>query len=106
MPNADLPVYPRVDHTHAAATLTACLARLAGWKVGPVVLAEQARVALGDEVGLRLDAKLVALLVGERPGLSVADSLGIYLTWKPQVGRKDSERNCLSNIHAHVFSMG
>jgi len=88
-------------NTHAAATLTACLARLAGWKVGPVVLAEQARVALGDEVGLRLDAKLVALLVGERPGLSVADSLGIYLTWKPQVGRKDSERNCLSNIHAH-----
>lgn len=88
-------------NTHAAATLKACLDRLPGWKVAPVVLAEEARVALGDEVGMRLSAKIVALLVGERPGLTVADSLGIYLTWGPRVGRKDSERNCLSNIHAH-----
>lgn len=66
--------------------------------LGRVVIAEQARVPLGDEVDQRLGAQAVALLVGERPGLSSPDSLGIYLTWAPQVGRMDSERNCISNI--------
>ena len=69
-----------------------------GWQLGPVVIARQARVALGDEVGALLGARLVAVLVGERPGLSSPDSLGIYLTWHPQVGRSDAERNCISNV--------
>ncbi len=90
---------------HAAPTLKACLNRLqTGWKVAPVVLASQARVALGDEIGQRMGARLCALLVGERPGLSVANSLGIYLTWGPQLGRKDSERNCISNVHSDGLS--
>ncbi len=68
------------------------------WQVAPVVIAHQARVALGDEVGEILKARAVALLVGERPGLSSPDSLGVYLTYQPQVGRSDAERNCISNI--------
>lgn len=70
----------------------------AGWHIGPVVIAQQARVALGDEVGSLLEARMVAVLIGERPGLSSPDSLGIYLTWHPQVGRSDAERNCISNV--------
>jgi ethanolamine ammonia-lyase small subunit len=70
-----------------------------GWRTGPVVIAEQSRVALGDEIGELLGAAQVAILIGERPGLSAADSLGIYLTWQPRVGRTDAERNCISNIH-------
>jgi len=66
--------------------------------IGPVVVATQARVALGDEIGGLLEAALVAMLIGERPGLSSPDSLGIYLTWKPRSGRSDAERNCISNI--------
>ena len=72
--------------------------RRAGWRLGPVVLAHQARVALGDEVGALLRARCVALLVGERPGLSSPDSLGIYLTYDPRPGRTDAERNCISNV--------
>jgi len=68
------------------------------WKTSPIVVASQARVALSDEVGSLLQAKLVLMLVGERPGLSSPDSLGIYLTYAPQIGRADSERNCISNI--------
>jgi len=67
-------------------------------RLGPVVLAHQARVALGDAIGEALSAPLVAILIGERPGLSAADSLGIYLTHAPRVGRMDSERNCISNV--------
>jgi ethanolamine ammonia-lyase small subunit len=85
---------------HAAPVFRACLARLPGWRIAPAVIATQARVALGDEIGERLGAQLVAMLIGERPGLSVPDSLGIYLTHAPRVGRRDSERNCISNIHA------
>jgi ethanolamine ammonia-lyase small subunit len=85
---------------HAAPLVQACLKRLPHLSIAPVVLASQARVALGDEVGAGLGARLVALLVGERPGLSAADSLGVYLTWAPRPGRPDSERNCISNIHA------
>ncbi len=83
---------------HALPMLEAARAALPGWSLGPVVIAEQARVALGDEVGQLLGAAAVALLVGERPGLSSPDSLGIYLTWAPRVGRSDAERNCISNI--------
>jgi ethanolamine ammonia-lyase small subunit len=68
------------------------------WRIGPIVIAEQARVAIGDEIGQTLGAALVAVLIGERPGLTSPDSLGIYITWQPAVGRLDAERNCLSNI--------
>jgi ethanolamine ammonia-lyase small subunit len=85
---------------HAPAVFHACLARLGGWSVAPALIATQGRVALGDEIGERLGARLVAVLIGERPGLSVPDSLGVYLTYAPRVGRRDSERNCISNIHA------
>jgi ethanolamine ammonia-lyase small subunit len=70
----------------------------AGWRLGPVVVAERARVALGDEIGAALGAHLVAILLGERPGLTAPDSLGAYLTWDPRPGRTDAERNCVSNI--------
>ena len=89
---------------HAAPFLAACLGRLAGRKVAPVVIATQARVALGDEIGACLGADLCVVLIGERPGLSVANSLGVYLTWQPRIGRRDSERNCISNIHADGLS--
>lgn len=65
---------------------------------GPVLIATQARVALGDEIGARLEAEAVLVLIGERPGLSTADSLGAYLTWQPRIGCSDAERNCVSNI--------
>lgn len=68
------------------------------WRFGPVVVAEQARVALGDPIGAAFKAKLVAMLIGERPGLSSPDSLGIYLTWAPRTGRSDAQRNCISNV--------
>jgi ethanolamine ammonia-lyase small subunit len=89
---------------HAAPLLKACLDRLQGWSVAPVVIATQARVALGDAIGACLQADLCAVLIGERPGLSVATSLGVYLTYQPRIGRRDSERNCLSNIHADGLS--
>jgi len=72
----------------------------AGWSVAPVVIASQGRVALQDEIGEILRARLSLMLLGERPGLDSADSLGAYFTWAPRVGRTDAERNCLSNIRA------
>lgn len=89
---------PRAVHDHAAGTVAAVLERLPGWSVGPLVLAHQARVALGDPVGAALGARCVVVGVGERPGLSSADSLGLYLTWDPRPGRRDAERNCISNV--------
>lgn len=85
---------------HAVPLLRAVRQRLpkGTWRLAPVVLAAQARVALGDECGALLGAQMVAVLIGERPGLSAADSLGVYLTWEPRIGRTDAERNCLSNI--------
>lgn len=71
-----------------------------GWQPGPVLLASQARVALSDEAGGIFKARAVLMLIGERPGLSSPDSLGAYLTWDPRPGRKDGERNCLSNIRS------
>jgi ethanolamine ammonia-lyase small subunit len=78
----------------------------AGWQVAPPVIATQARVALGDEVGHELDAAMVAVLIGERPGLSALDSMGIYLTHAPRPGRSDAERNCISNIRPGGLSPG
>jgi ethanolamine ammonia-lyase small subunit len=88
----------RAVQTHAAGLLAALLPRLEGWAVAPPVVASQARVALGDDVGSRLGAAMVLVLIGERPGMSAPDSLGAYLTWGPRRGRADSERNCVSNI--------
>lgn len=90
--------------TWAAPTIAAILDRLPGWRIAPVVFASQARVAIGDPIGEKLGAQLVAVLIGERPGLSAADSLGIYLTYAPRIGRRDSERNCISNIHGGGLS--
>ncbi|WP_271620415.1 ethanolamine ammonia-lyase subunit EutC [Bradyrhizobium sp. CCBAU 51745] len=69
-----------------------------GLTVGPIILVEQGRVAIGDEIGETLGARLVVVLIGERPGLSAADSLGAYMTWQPRIGTMDSNRNCISNI--------
>ena len=69
-----------------------------GLSVAPIVLASQARVALGDPVGEALGVKISLVLVGERPGLSAADSLGAYITFDPKPGTPDSRRNCVSNI--------
>ena len=84
---------------NAAAMLAAALERLTDLNIAPVVIATQARVAIGDDIGERLGARLCAILIGERPGLSVAESLGIYLTYDPRRGTRDSARNCISNIH-------
>jgi ethanolamine ammonia-lyase small subunit len=91
---------------HALPLLDALLPMLEGWKIGPVVVAEQARVAIGDEIGELMRAELMLLLIGERPGLSSPDSLGVYITWAPRVGRSDAERNCISNIRPEGLSYG
>jgi ethanolamine ammonia-lyase small subunit len=87
---------------HAVPFLQAMRQRLQAdpspWRLGPVCLVQQGRVAVGDEVGACLGARLVVLLVGERPGLSSPDSMGLYFTWAPRVGRTDAERNCISNV--------
>lgn len=71
---------------------------------GPIVIAEQSRVALGDEIGSLMITQLVIMLIGERPGLSSPDSMGIYLTYAPQPGLTDESRNCISNIHGEGLS--
>jgi len=84
----------------ALAVVAACQVPLAaaGFAIGPLVVAEQARVGLGDDIGAAMQAEATVLLIGERPGLSATDSLGAYLTWAPAVGRTDADRNCISNI--------
>jgi ethanolamine ammonia-lyase small subunit len=71
---------------------------IAGWRLAPVCVVEQGRVAIGDAIGEALRAPLAVVLIGERPGLSSPDSLGVYITWEPRLGRRDSERNCISNV--------
>jgi len=88
----------RAVASHALPLIDAALPSLRDWRIGPALVVEQARVAIGDEIGGVLEAALVAVLIGERPGLSSPDSLGVYLTWAPGSGRSDAERNCISNI--------
>lgn len=83
---------------HAVPLLQAVRERLKDWNIAPIVIAEQSRVALGDEIGEILGAGQVVMLIGERPGLSSPDSLGLYLTYAPRIGRSDAERNCISNV--------
>jgi ethanolamine ammonia-lyase small subunit len=96
----------RAVHAHALPLLLALrpLLEAAGLNLGTVVLVQQCRVALGDEVGAALRAQAVMVLIGERPGLSSPDSLGAYLTWAPRVGCADSQRNCVSNIRPEGLS--
>ena len=85
---------------HALALLDALLPQLGQneWTIGPVCVVEQGRVAIGDAIGDATGAKISVVLIGERPGLSSPDSLGIYITWSPRPSRTDAERNCISNI--------
>jgi len=91
---------------HAVPLLQLLLPKLqtAGFRLAPLVVAEQARVAIGDEVGELLGAQLVVVLIGERPGLSSPQSLGAYFTYGPRVGLTDEARNCVSNIRPEGLS--
>jgi|SRR5579863_3774620 ethanolamine ammonia-lyase small subunit len=89
---------------HAFPLLARLLPALEGWRIAPLCVAEQGRVALGDEIGGALEVQLSVVLIGERPGLSAPDSLGAYITWAPRPGRTDAERNCISNIRAEGLS--
>jgi ethanolamine ammonia-lyase small subunit len=93
-------------HRHASNLLAAILPMLHEWKIAPIVVVEQGRVAVADEIGALVNAALSVILIGERPGLSCADSLGVYMTWSPRPGRTDAERNCISNIHGAGLSPG
>ncbi|WP_414644708.1 ethanolamine ammonia-lyase subunit EutC [Bradyrhizobium sp.] len=92
---------PTAVNAHALLLLRELLPLLAGdnIEIGEAVVASGARVALGDEIGDVLGARMTVMLIGERPGLSAADSLGVYLTFGPAVGTTDEKRNCVSNIH-------
>ncbi|MDN2708403.1 ethanolamine ammonia-lyase subunit EutC [Janthinobacterium sp. SUN118] len=85
---------------HAAPFLAALRERLAleAWTLSPLHIVAQGRVAIGDEIGELLQARAVLVLIGERPGLSSPDSLGLYLTWAPKVGLLNERRNCISNV--------
>ena len=75
-----------------------------GWRIAPLIIVREARVAIGDEVGELLGARMVVVLIGERPGLSSPDSMGIYMTLQPRVGLTDEARNCISNVRREGLS--
>lgn len=91
---------PRALVEHGVGLLTALVTTLGeSYSIAAPVIATQARVALGDHIGARMGVRTLIVVIGERPGLTVADSLGIYLTHLPRAGRTDADRNCISNIH-------
>jgi ethanolamine ammonia-lyase small subunit len=91
---------PRALADHGAGLLEALVVELGTrYSLAPPVIATQARVALGDHIAKAMGVSTLLVLIGERPGLSVADSLGVYLTHLPRPGRTDADRNCISNIH-------
>jgi ethanolamine ammonia-lyase small subunit len=92
-------------HRHAVAVIDALLPDLDGWRLAPIAIVEQGRVAIADEIGERMHAPLSVILIGERPGLSSPDSLGAYLTWSPRLGRTDAARNCVSNIRPEGLAL-
>lgn len=85
---------------NAAPLIRALMARLSAeqWRLAPITIVQQGRVAIGDEIAHLLDAQAVVVLIGERPGLSSPDSMGLYLTWAPRPGLTDASRNCISNV--------
>ena len=91
---------------HALAFIDTLLPQIRdeGWQLAPVCMVEQGRVAVADEVGQLLGAKMTVILIGERPGLSSPDSLGLYFTYGPQVGLTDASRNCISNVRFEGLS--
>jgi ethanolamine ammonia-lyase small subunit len=95
-------------HRHTLPFLTRLEEQMSGdgWSAAPVVLVEQGRVAIGDEIGQLLGAKMLVMLIGERPGLSSPDSLGLYFTYAPKVGLTDAYRNCISNVRLEGLSYG
>ncbi|WP_373566197.1 ethanolamine ammonia-lyase subunit EutC [Pseudomonas moraviensis] len=95
-------------HRHTLPFLTRLEEQMSAdeWSIAPVVLVEQGRVAIGDEIGQLLGAKMVVMLIGERPGLSSPDSLGLYFTYNPKVGLTDAYRNCISNVRLEGLSYG
>ncbi|BAL24902.1 ethanolamine ammonia-lyase subunit EutC [Azoarcus sp. KH32C] len=74
------------------------------YSIAPLVISEQARVAIGDEIAVALRARMVVVLIGERPGLSSPDSMGLYLSWQPEIGMTDAHRNCISNVRREGMS--
>lgn len=96
----------RAVHAHAATFVASLLPyiRKQKWTLSPVILVTQGRVAIGDEIGALLGSRLALVMIGERPGLSSPDSLGLYVTYGPEPGRQDSQRNCISNIHGAGMS--
>ena len=92
---------------HAPPLVAALMRRLVAetWSVAPVAIVRLGRVAVADEVAERLGARLVVLMIGERPGLSSPDSLGIYITWAPRPGTTDAQRNCISNVRPAGLSV-
>ena len=95
---------PAAVNAHAVGLVETLLPKLSGLSIGPVVIASGTRVALGDEIGALLKARMTVLLIGERPGLSAPHSLGAYITLAPMQGLTDESRNCVSNIQSAGLS--
>jgi ethanolamine ammonia-lyase small subunit len=94
--------------SHAPPLLASLIPRLreAGWRLAPIIVAEQGRVALGDEIGLGLSAALAVVLLGEQPQPGTPDSLGAYLTLNPRMQCTDADRSCVSNIRPEGLGYG